>query len=178
MKKAFFIVVVLCLCALCVQAQSTPCPSGDTCSGSVTFTVTFQSPSSPASVAPSSVVAGAGATLITLAPTSGNTFNSSMVILLCQQTPAVCTSATQLTTTLSSGNLTATIPATTLASSGTIAVYIGQPNTAHAANLQWVPGSGGGAPSSYSVLRGAVSSGPTQRSPRRPLPLPLTATQA
>lgn len=162
MKKLLSLLLLI-VAASAAQAQTAPCPSGDTCGSGVTFTVTFQAPSAPSSVSPSTVVAGAGATLITLAPTSGNTFNSSMVILLCQQTPTACTTATALPTTLSGANLTATIPATALASSGTVLVYIAQPNSGHAANLNWTPGATDAthsAASSFNVKRAATLAGP------------------
>jgi hypothetical protein len=163
--KRILLVIALLAFGGAARAQ-TPCPSGKTCGGGVTFTVTFQAPGAPASVSPAQVVAGAAATTVTLAAQSGSSFNSTMVVEACQATPAVCTTATDLATTfVSATSMTAVIPASLLTSSGTITIYISQPNAAHAANVFW------GAPAvdathsaatAYNVKRSAVSLGPTQ----------------
>src|ERR1035437_837000 len=132
MKKALPILLLILGLTFTAQAQA-PCPTGQTCSGSVTFTVTFGAPTTPASVSPSSVAQGAPQTTITLNAASGSTFNNTMTVQWCQITPTPCTTATALTTTfVPASQLTAVIPAAQLANSGTFAVYLSQPGGGHA----------------------------------------------
>lgn len=153
-------------------AQSPPCPAGKTCSGSVTFTVTFPSPGTPASVAPAQVVQGAAATTVTLTAASGFSFNAQMVVEACQVTPAPCAAQTDLATTfVSATSLTAVIPVALLANSGTISLYISQPANAHASILNWKPSTS--LVAGYHVYRSGTSGGPqadpTYRSAQRPV---------
>lgn len=152
------------------EAQTAPpCPAGKTCSGSVTFTVTFPNPTSPASVAPAQVVAGAAATTITLTAASGSAFNAQMVVEACQVTPAPCAAQTDLATTfVSATSLTAVVPVALLANSGTISIYISQPSNAHATLLNWQPSSS--VVAGYNVYRAVTSGGPTRRSMPGSLP--------
>jgi hypothetical protein len=146
-----------------LQAQTPPCPTGKTCSGGVTFTVSFPNPTSPASVAPSSVVAGAAATTVTLTAASGSSFNAQMVVEACAVTPTPCTTQTDLATTfVSATSITAVVPVALLANSGTISLYISQPANAHASNLSWTPSTS--VVAGYNVYRGAVSGGPIRSS--------------
>jgi len=116
------------------KAQSTPCPSGQTCGGSVTFTVTFGAPGAPSAVSPNTAVAGSTSPVtLTLTAGTGSTFNSTMTVLWCEITPTPCTTATSLATTfVSSTSITAVVPASMLASSGTFAIYLEQPTGGHA----------------------------------------------
>ena len=161
--KYLLLLPLLLLSSLVTFSQSTPCPTGKTCSGSVTFTVSFPAPGTPASVAPSSVVAGAAATIVTLTAATGSTFNNTMVVEACQATPAVCSAATDLATTfVDSTHLTAVIPNTMLASSGTISIYLSQPSSAHAANLQYAPIPANATTPGYFAYRGGAPGGPTR----------------
>lgn len=129
-------ILALLLATLCVPSRAraqNPCPTGQSCSGSVTFTVTFGAPATPGSVSPSSVSQGAPQTTITLNASSGSTFNNTMTVQWCAITPAPCTTPTALTTTfVSSTQITAVIPSAQLAASGTFAIYLAQPASGHA----------------------------------------------
>jgi hypothetical protein len=171
-RRFAFTVLTLLLFSLVVAAQTPPCPTGKTCSGSVTFTVTFPNPSSPASVAPSSVVAGAAATTITLTAASGSTFNAQMVVEACSVTPTPCTTQTDLATTfVSASSITAVVPVALLANSGTLSLYISQPANAHATLLNWTPSNSTVA--GYYLYRSGTNGGsqtdPTSSSIRRQL---------
>lgn len=163
MKRIAFAALALLFVAVPLFAQTPPCPTGKTCSGGVTFTVSFPNPTSPASVAPSSVVAGAAATTVTLTAASGSAFNAQMVVEACAVTPAPCTTQTDLATTfVSASSLTAVVPVALLANSGTLTFYISQPTNAHASNLSWTPSTS--VVAGYNVYRGAVSGGPIRSS--------------
>lgn len=154
MKKLLVAMVLFFGLGVEAKAQQ-PCPTGKVCSGSVTFTVSLPAPTTPAAVSPASVVAGAPATTITLTAVSGATFNNQMVVEACQLTPTVCTAATDLTTTfVDSGHLSAVIPVSMLASSGTIAIYISQPVNAHSVSLNW---NESGTVAGYNLYRSTVS---------------------
>jgi hypothetical protein len=157
--KWIFLAVLLFGGANARAQTAPPCPTSKTCSGSVTFTVTFPNPTAPASVAPAQVVAGAAATTITLTAASGSTFNNQMVVEACQVTPTPCTTQTDLATTfVSSTSMTAVIPVTLLASSGTVAVYISQPSNAHASILNWQKSTS--VVAGYRIYRSGTSGGP------------------
>jgi len=160
MKKTLLALLFVCVISLPSAAQTTPpCPASKTCSGSVTFTVTFPNPTAPAAVSPAQVVAGAAATTITLTAASGSIFNAQMVAEACQVTPAPCTTQTDLATTfVDTTHLTAVIPVALLASSGTMSIYLSQPSNAHAINLQWNPSSS--VVAGYRVYRSGTSGGP------------------
>lgn len=172
MKKMAFAFLFLIL-AIPAAAQTPPCPASKTCSGSVTFTVTFSSPGTPASVAPAQVVQGAAATTVTLTAASGSTFNAQMVVEACQVTPTPCTTQTDLATTfVSATSITAVVPQALLASSGTISIYLSQPNNAHAILLNWNPSTS--LVAGYNVYRSGTPGGsladPMSRSMPRSLP--------
>jgi hypothetical protein len=183
MKKLFLFAMLLLLTAMLprdARAQSAPpCPASKTCSGGVTFTVTFPNPTSPASVAPAQVVAGAAATTITLTAAGGSSFNAQMAVEACQVTPTPCTAQTDLATTfVDATHLTAVIPPALLSNSGTLSIYISQPSNAHASILNW------GAPASdashsaavaYNVYRSGTSGGPLTDPTGRSMPLSLPA---
>ena len=159
MKRRITVFVLVLLAALPAFAQTPPCPTGKTCSGSVTFTVTFPNPTSPASVAPAQVVAGAAATTITLTAASGSAFNAQMVVEACAVTPAPCSTQTDLATTfVSASTITAVVPVALLANSGTLAIYVSQPSNAHAILLNWQPSTS--VVAGYKVYRSGTSGGP------------------
>jgi hypothetical protein len=134
MKRIALFVSLFFTLSIAAFAQQ-PCPAGRQCSGSVTFTVTYQAPPTPASISPSSVVVGASSTTITLSAASGDSFNNTMIVEMCSITPTPCAAATDLTTTfVSQISLTAAIPAAQLANSGTFAIYISQPLGGHGLN--------------------------------------------
>lgn len=163
MKKLLLLAVLL-FAATAAQAQTLPCPASSVCSGAVTFTVAFGAPGTPASISPTSAVAGSSAAVpVTLTPTSGSVFNAQMTVQACQATPTPCTTPVALVTTFNStGTLTATLPAALLATSGTYSIYIAQPANAHASLLQWNGSTS--VVAGYNVYRGSVSGGPTQSS--------------
>jgi hypothetical protein len=172
MRKLSLILLLALFASELAHAQ-TPCPVGKTCSGSVTFTVTFPNPTSPASVAPAQVVAGAAATTITLTAASGSAFNAQMVVEACQVTPTPCTTQTDLATTfVSASSMTAVVPVALLSSSGTISIYISQPNNAHATLLKWNPSTS--IVAGYNIYRSGTPGGspadPTRRSTLRSFP--------
>lgn len=172
-KRIGFAVLALLLFGGFATAQTPPCPTGKTCSGSITFTVTFPNPTSPASVAPAQVVAGAAATTITLTAASGSSFNAQMVVEACAVTPAPCSTQTDLATTfVSASTITAVLPVALLANSGTLALYLSQPSNAHATLLNWTAPGGSDPAVSYNAYRSGTSGGsladPTSSSmPRR-----------
>jgi|GEM_PF-3941221 len=177
MKSRIAVAVLgLLLYAGFMMAQTPPCPTGKTCSGSVTFTVTLPAPGTPASIAPTSVVAGAAATTVTLTAASGSAFNSQMVVEACAVTPTPCTAQTDLATTfVSASSITAVIPVTMLASSGTIAIYISQPTSAHATNLNWTAPGGSDPAATYNAYRSGTSGGPLTDPTRSSTPRRLPA---
>lgn len=157
--KRIALVVVFLLAAMGARAQTPPCPASKTCSGGVTFTVTFPNPTSPASVAPTQVVAGAAATTVTLTAASGSTFNAQMVVEACQVTPTPCATQTDLATTfVSATSITAVIPVALLANSSTVSLYLSQPSNAHAINLRWNPSSS--VVAGYRIRRSGTPGGP------------------
>jgi hypothetical protein len=167
-------VALLLLCPARAATQTPPCPTGKTCSGTVTFTVTLSPPGTPASVSPSSVVGGAPATTVTLTAGTGSSFNAQMIVEICAVTPAPCTTATELVTTfVSASSITAVVPASLLTgTTGSYAIYISQPANAHASLLNWNASSSTVA--GYNVYRSGTSGGPltdpTSSSTPRPLP--------
>lgn len=175
MKRSLLLLGIIVLFASAAPAQTAPpCPVGKTCSGGVTFTVTFSNPTAPASVSPVQVVAGAAATTVTLTAASGSTFNNQMVVEACQATPTPCTTQTDLATTfVSATTITAVVPVALLSSSGTVSLYVSQPNNAHASILHWQPSTS--VVAGYNVYRSGTPGGslvdPTKRSIRRSLPV-------
>lgn len=178
-RRIVFAVLILVGLGGIAAAQTPPCPTGKTCSGSVTFTVTFPNPTSPASVAPAQVVAGAAATTITLTAASGSGFNAQMVVEACSVTPAPCTTQTDLATTfVSATTITAVIPVALLANSGTLALYLSQPSNAHATNLNWAAPGATTPPDpavAYNVYRSGTSGGPLADPTRSSMPRQLSA---